>query len=81
MYGKVQASGLTESIPSLCSSAIWGQSFFLVHLAACMPLAPQQLPLGGGSILWIMALGALIHICSQKSLVAVTFLVCWYGRR
>ena len=58
----MQASELTESISSLWSSAILGQSSFLVHLGACIPLAPQQPPLGGGSIRWIVALGALIHI-------------------
>ena len=35
MYGKMKAPGLTEFTPFLCTSAIWGQSCFLVHLASC----------------------------------------------
>ena len=45
MYGKMQASGLTEFIPFTCTSALWGQ--ILVHLkeegqmwqmaASCIP--------------------------------------------
>ena len=63
MYGKMQASGLTEFTPFTCTSAIWGQSCFLVHLAACIPLAPQQSPWeGGGNTPWITVWGALIHI-------------------
>ena len=42
MYGKLQASGLTESIPFICISAIWGQPCFRVPLASCIPPAPQQ---------------------------------------
>ena len=40
MYGKTQASGLTEFIPIKCTSALWGQSGFIVHLASCIPQAP-----------------------------------------
>ena len=49
----MQASGLTEFIPFICTSAIWGQSCFLVHLkvwqmaAACIDPAPQQSPCRG----------------------------------
>ena len=39
---KMQASGLTEFIPFICVSAIWGQPCFLAHLASCIPPAPQQ---------------------------------------
>ena len=28
MYGKIQAPGLTESIPFICTSALWGQILF-----------------------------------------------------
>ena len=31
-------------------SAIWGQSCFLVHIAACIPPAPQPSPSGGGGV-------------------------------
>ena len=46
MSGKKQASVLTEFIPFICTSAIWGQSCFLIHLASCTLPAPQQLGLG-----------------------------------
>ena len=56
MYGKMQASGLTEFIPFLRTSAIWDQSCFLVHFASCILAAPQQSPLGmsasAGSQFW-----------------------------
>ena len=42
IYEKMQASGLTEFIPFICVSAIWGQPCFLAHLASCIPPAPQQ---------------------------------------
>ena len=32
MYGKMQASGLTESIPFVHASALWGQTLF-----PCLP--------------------------------------------
>ena len=53
MYGKIQASGLTEFIAVICTSAMWAKSCFLVHLkqwqlwqmaAPCVPPAPQQSP-------------------------------------
>ena len=71
MYGKMQASKLTEFTPFTCTSAIWGQSCFLVHFASCFPPAPQKslwsgggvgVGSGSGSIPWIAVLGALIHI-------------------
>ena len=40
MCGKMQSSGLTEFIPFICTSALWGQSCFLLHLISC--IAPQQ---------------------------------------
>ena len=33
----MQASGFTEFIPFICTSAIWGQSCSLVHPASCIP--------------------------------------------
>ena len=44
MYGKIQASGLTLFIAFTCTSAIRGQSCFLVHLASWIPPAPQHSP-------------------------------------
>ena len=32
MYGKMQESGLTEIVPLICSSTIWGQYPVLFHL-------------------------------------------------
>ena len=71
MSGKKQASVLIEFIPFICTSAIWGQSCFLIHLASCTLPAPQQLGLGeawGGAATstgWHgsqLVLGALIHL-------------------
>ena len=78
MYGKIQASGLTEFIAFICTSAMWAKSCFLVHLkqwqlwqmaAPCVPPAPQQSPWrvdhhGGWWHLVDWALGARIHIWS-----------------
>ena len=71
-YGNIQASGLTEFISFICTSAIWGQSCLLVHLASCNPPAPQQ-------SLWGVAVGSqfgepTFTFGGQKSLMAVTFL-------
>ena len=78
MYGKMQASGLTEFIPFLFTSAIYGQSCFLVQLASCIPLAPQQSP-------WVVAASPgwkfwepSFTFGGQKSRMAVTFLVYQY---
>ena len=63
----MQASGLTGFIPSIWSSAIWGQPCFLVHLkeqqmaASCFPPAPQQSPWGVGASPGSV-LGTLIHV-------------------
>ena len=61
MYGKMQASGLTEFILFIWSSSIWGhwihsfhmasaiwcQFCCLVHLASCIPSTPQHSPMRG----------------------------------
>ena len=77
----MQASGLTDFTPFIRTSAVWGQSYFLVHLASCIPPAPQQSPCGvaasAGSLFWEPS----FTFGGQKSLMAVTFLVYWYGRR
>ena len=81
MYGKMQDSGFTEFIPFICTSAIWGQSCFLVDLASCIPPAPQQSP-------WEVAASpesqfweSSFTFGGQKSLMTVTFLIYLYGRR
>ena len=43
LYGKMQESELTEVIPLMCASAIWGQDPVLSH-----PESPQDAMLGGG---------------------------------
>ena len=40
----MQASGLTEFIPFICTSHIWGQARFLLHLKECQMAAPCILP-------------------------------------
>ena len=85
----MQASGLREFIPFICTSAIWSQSCFSVHLkewpnwqmaASCIPPTPQQSPWGvaasTGSQFWEPS----FTFGDQKSMMAVTFLVYWYGR-
>ena len=49
MYGKMQASGLTEFIPFICTSAVWGQILFPVtargdRCGAWLLLAPHPHP-------------------------------------
>ena len=72
MYGKMQVSGLTEFIPLIYTSAIWGHSCFLIHLASCIPPAPQLSPWGvaasAGSQFWKPS----FTFGGQKSLMAVT---------
>ena len=73
----MQASGLTECIPFIRTSAIWGQSCFFIHLkewqmaASRIPPAPQQSPASTGSQLEEPS----FTFGGQKSLMAVTFLV------
>ena len=80
-YGKMHASRLAEFIPFICTSALCGQSCFLVHLASCISPAPQQSLLRvaalAGSQFWEPS----FTFGGQKSLMAVTFLVDEYGRR
>jgi len=51
-------------IPFMSTSAIWGPSCFLAHLASSFPqlLSSQRGGWGGGCIHWIAVLGALIRI-------------------
>ena len=59
---------ISEFIPFICTSAIWGQILFPGSLkewqvaTSCLPPAPQQTPWGGGSLSRIAVLGAHIHI-------------------
>ena len=52
-------------IGSLCASAGWGQSCFLVHLASCIPPAPQQSPYRRQHLL-DLSLGSPHHIGRPK---------------
>ena len=57
----MQASGLTDFTAFICTSAIWGQSCFLVHFASCIPQLLSNHPTGWQHPLG-QSLGALIHI-------------------
>ena len=50
MYEKMQASGLTEFIPFICISAIWGQILFLFSPCLLHSPTPSTITLGAGSI-------------------------------
>jgi len=79
MYGKMQASGLTDFIPFTCTSG--AKYCFLVHLkewqmaAPCIPPTPQRSPwevaASIGSQFWEPS----FTFGGQKLMVAVTFLV------
>ena len=69
---KTQASGLTDFLPFICFSAVWGQSCFLVHLASCISPAPQHLPWGVAASSGLQFWLPLFTFGSQKSLMAVT---------
>ena len=77
MYGKMQASGLTVFTYFLCTSAIWGQSCFLVHLASGIPPVPQQSSWRGvgAASAGLQFEEPSFTFGGQKSLIAVTFLV------
>ena len=45
MYGKMQESGLTEIIPLMCTSAVWGQCPAFLH-----PETPQGAQLGAAAL-------------------------------
>ena len=65
----MQASGLTECISFKCTSALWGESCFFVHLLSFPHLLRNHLCGEGGgigSIHWISVLGALIYIWRPK---------------
>ena len=67
MCGKMQAPGLTGFNPSTCSSAIWGQPWFPVHLkerqmaASCIPQLLSNHHGVGVAASPGSVLGALIH--------------------
>ena len=58
-----------------------GQSCFLVHLASCIPPAPQQSRWGAAASCGLQFWEPSFTFEGQKSLMAVTFLAYWYGRR
>ena len=53
MYGKMQASRLTEIIPLICTSATWGQYPVLSH-----PESPQGAPSGMATAAEGLAVGS-----------------------
>ena len=56
--GRSKPLGSLKFIPFTCTSAISGQSWFLVHLASCIPPAPQQSPWRGWQHLLNHSLGS-----------------------
>ena len=48
MYGKMQESGLTEILPLICTSTIWGQYPVFSH-----PEFPQGSPRGVAAVWWL----------------------------
>ena len=86
MFGKMQASGLTEFILFIITSAIWGQSCFLVHLVLAFPqlLSYHRVFVGVGGVVVVVVVVVMTSSGSpfgepsftpgqQKSLMAVTF--------
>ena len=66
--------------------AHWIHSFHLHHLFPCSPCflhspSSSAITLGGGSVHWSQFWELSFTFGGQKSLMAVTFLVYWYGRR
>ena len=75
-YVRADVSPWAHRIPSfICTSAVWGQSCFLIHLASCIPPAPQQSLWGVAGSAGLQFWGPSFTFGGQKSLVAVTFLV------
>ena len=62
MYGKMQAFGLTEFIPSYAPQLSGANPVSLLTLLLAFPLNLSSYHGGVGSIWWITVLGALIHI-------------------
>ena len=57
MYGKMQEFGLTEIIPLICTSAIWGQYPVLSH-----PESPQGASLGVAAVADCLMAGILFPL-------------------
>ena len=57
----MQASGLAEFAPFICTAAFWA---ILFPCSPCFLHSPSSsaITVGGGSILWIAVLGTLIHL-------------------
>ena len=75
MFRKLQASGLTEFIPFLCTSAIWSQSCFLVHLASCISQLLSNHRGGVAASAGLQVWEPLFTLGGQKLLMAGIFLV------
>ena len=74
MYGKMQAAGLTEFIPFICTSAIWSNP---VSLFTLLLASPQLLSNYCGG--WLHPLDQFLESSfifgGKKLLIAVAFLV------
>ena len=62
MYGKMQASGLTEFIPFPVHLVSLGPTVFPCLLCFLRSPVSSAVTVVGGSIPWIVVLGALVHI-------------------
>ena len=80
MYGKMQASGLPEFIPFMCTSVIWGQIPFLDFLHPPPPPSPSAITVEAGHLLdhrhCVPFWGALIHIWRFEITDGCYILVC-----
>ena len=84
MYGKMQESGLTELIPLICTSPVWGQYPVFSH-----PEFPQGSLYGVAAVWWLLdggysflpkfPQGSAAHIGGLQALLTVTSFVYWYG--
>ena len=78
MHGKVQASGLTEFLPFICTSAVWGQPVSFVTFFPAFPNSSTITVCGGrGNIHWITFQKLSFSFGGQKSIMAVSRLLIW----
>ena len=85
MYGKMQESGLTEIIPCLYISAIWGQYTAGFSHSLTPPPEPQCSSYGVEAVIGIAPpgcpWGSEIHIWRARIPGDCDILAFWYGRK
>ena len=78
MHGKMQASGLTEFLPFICTSAVWGQPVSFFTFFPAFPNSSTVTVGGGrGNIHWITFQKRSFSFGGQKSIMAVSRLLIW----